>query len=337
MSSQDPAIDSVRTQSAPMHLWRGRVDAHEGALGLRWHQLMQAWDGEPAEERGLCLLGFASDEGVRRNQGRIGAAAGPDAIRRALANLPAHQCRKLYDAGSIACPTGSEFPNSLETAQKTYADRLAQVLDSGHFPLVLGGGHEIAYGSFTGLAQHLTQQAQDKAPRIGIINFDAHFDLRRDAQPSSGTPFLQIAEQCAQRQWPFHYFCLGVSEFANTPALFQRAESHQVQWTMDRDTIWPQVANVEHQLEHFINQVDYLYLTICLDVFPAAYAPGVSAPSAFGVEVSLVEHLIQAIASSGKLRLADIAEMSPGFDQDQRTARLAARLGAGIANIVASQ
>ena len=37
---------------------------------------------------GAVLIGFPCDEGVRRNGGRVGAAAGPAALRAALANLP---------------------------------------------------------------------------------------------------------------------------------------------------------------------------------------------------------------------------------------------------------
>ena len=37
---------------------------------------------------GVALLGFSSDEGVRRNQGRSGAKEGPLALRQALVNMP---------------------------------------------------------------------------------------------------------------------------------------------------------------------------------------------------------------------------------------------------------
>ena len=70
--------------------------------------------------------------------------------------------------------------------------------------------------------------------------------------------------------------------------------------------------------------------TTCLDVLPAAVAPGVSAPAPRGVDLDVIESVIDAVASCGKLRLADIAELNPAFDIDQRTARVAARLVARI-------
>ena len=84
-------------------------------------------------------------------------------------------------------------------------------------------------------------------------------------------------------------------------------------------------------LEKFLAGVDIVYLTICLDVVPAATAPGVSAPAAYGVSLEVVEALVDLVTVSGKLRLTDIAEMNPRFDIDQRTARVAARLVSRIA------
>ncbi|MFO6373202.1 arginase family protein, partial [Pseudomonas aeruginosa] len=85
-------------------------------------------------------------------------------------------------------------------------------------------------------------------------------------------------------------------------------------------------------LDSFLQSVDHLYLTVCLDVLPAAQAPGVSAPSAHGVEMPVVEHLVRRAKASGKLRLADIAELNPQLDSDQRTARIAARLVDSLVN-----
>jgi formiminoglutamase len=73
-------------------------------------------------------------------------------------------------------------------------------------------------------------------------------------------------------------------------------------------------------------QVAAVYFTVDLDVLPAGVAPGVSAPATLGVPLSVVEACLQLVKSSGKLRLADIAEINPQRDGDGRTARVAARL-----------
>ncbi len=307
-----------------MEPWQGRVDPE--ADSARWHQRIQPLaDGS---EPGLALLGFASDEGVRRNHGRVGAANGPSAIRKALANLGWHRSGPAYDAGDVVCADGD-----LEAAQARLGGNVCTLLDAGHLPIVLGGGHEVAFGSWQGLAGHLggdrfEQQAPRKAaPRIGIINFDAHFDLRDPAQvTSSGTPFAQIAEQCAARGWPFAYACIGISRASNTRALFQRAAELGVLVREDHEIRESRLPGLVTELQAFIAGCDAVYLTIDIDVLPACEAPGVSAPAARGVALSLLEPLLEFVRDSGKLRLADLAELNPEHDIDNRTARVAARL-----------
>ncbi|WP_372372702.1 formimidoylglutamase [Vreelandella venusta] len=300
-----------------MSLWTGRTDPELNSE--RWHQKIQPLS--PTAAPGCALLGFESDAGVARNQGRTGAAQGPSALRKALAPLAWHRTGPAYDAGNVLCEG-----DALETAQQALADRLAALLKAAHFPVVLGGGHEVAYGSWLGLAKHLADNGE-KAPRIGIINFDAHFDLRDPAHVrSSGTPFTQIADECAKRGWPFRYACLGVSRAANTRALFNRAAQLGVMVREDRDFQPAQLECIRRDLERFMVRCDHLYLTIDLDVLPAGDAPGVSAPAARGVSLALLEPLIETIRDSGKLRLADLAELNPDHDIDSRTARAAARI-----------
>jgi formiminoglutamase len=303
-----------------MRLWNGRVDEGSATKSCRWHQQVAPL-GEISQAAGIVLLGVACDEGVRRNQGRVGAAAGPDAIRRALASQAWHSQRKLYDAGNLRCKN-----NDLEALQQEQAKLVKKLLDKGHFPLLLGGGHEIAYGSFLGLAQHLA--ASGGAGPIGIINFDAHFDLRQAAVPTSGTPFLQIAEYCQAGGIPFHYCCLGISEPANSAALFAQATQLDVSYLLDSELNSRQYSPIEQQLRAFITPCQAVYLSIDLDVLPAATAPGVSAPAAHGVALPELEHLLAVIRSLAqeRLRVADIAEYNPEYDIDSRTAQVAARL-----------
>src|SRR5699024_1423972 len=76
----------------------------------------------------------------------------------------------------------------------------------------------------------------------------------------------------------------------------------------------------------FAHDLDVLYLTIDLDVLPAAVAPGVSAPAGLGVETALVAAAVRAAAATGTLALLDVVELNPALDIDGRTARTAARL-----------
>ncbi|MFT4940954.1 MAG: formiminoglutamase [Paraglaciecola sp.] len=298
------------------YLWQGREDTEEGQNGLRWHQVINSQQ----HTLNCSLLGFECDLGVAANKGRVGAAKGPNAIRHALANLAWHADCALYDAGNIVAET------HLADAQDHYAQQVAKNLNENTLVIGLGGGHEISWGSYQGLVQHL---AADSNKKIGIVNFDAHFDLRNPSKnTSSGTPFRQIAEYCQTHNKPFHYACLGVAESSNTSALFTYAKQTKTRYLLDFHC---HLKKAKQLIEPMLTEVDELYVTVCLDAFPAHIAPGVSAPSALGISVEFVINMLRWIAESQSTfhynwRLADIAEMNPQYDIDNRTAKLAARL-----------
>ena len=311
-------------QLADMRLWSGRTDSEDGKAGERWHQRITPLQLDSAP--GLAILGFASDEGVRRNKGRIGAAKGPRILRLAMANLPATFDKPLYDAGNVRVEK-----EDLESAQSLLGARITELLDGGHFPLVLGGGHEIAYGSYQGIARWMRELHRDKT--LGIINFDAHLDLRIPApKGSSGTPFYQIAEQCEINGKPFHYLCVGAADNANTPALYNRADELGAQVIRDREITPWNLDAVREKIAAFISGVDFVYLTVCLDVFPAAVMPAVSAPASRGVPLEVFEPMLDTVLDSGKVCMADMAEFNPYFDIEDHAARTAARVAFQIAN-----
>jgi len=305
-------------------VWQGRVDVEDPELSRRLHQHVHADDLPVDYHSAPVLVGFACDEGVRRNQGVLGAAEGPDAIRKALANLACSEDFEFFDAGDVTCRDGY-----LEAAQQKLANNLTRILESNGRPFVLGGGHEVGWASYLGAQQFLQTHAPDK--QLGILNFDAHFDLRNpDPAPSSGTPFRQCQEWCHHNDVPFHYAVLGINPTANTDALFHFAFEHDVTWVEDLDCHMAVMPHLQQQLRDWLQPLDFVYVTLCLDVFPAAYAPGVSAPAALGVEPLVVFKLLQFLMDEAEqqnkqILLVDVAEMNPSKDIDQRTARLAAR------------
>ena len=92
----------MNTESAPLFTpapeWSGRSDG-PGAEHARWHSVINQAESAP-----VTLLGFASDEGVLRNGGRQGAAAGPAALRSALGSLAVHHEHALADAPPAPSP-----------------------------------------------------------------------------------------------------------------------------------------------------------------------------------------------------------------------------------------
>ncbi len=302
----------------PMPAWTGRDD---GFGPERFHQCIQAVELDALVSqvgRPVALVGFACDEGVKRNHGRIGAAQGPEFLRRSLANFAWNPqgAPTLFDVGDVFC-TDSD----LEGAQQELGRVVSALHTKNCLPFVLGGGHETAWGHFQGLAQHHKNTL--------IINFDAHYDLRPlidGSFGSSGTPFTQIAQHCQDTAQPFHYCVIGLQEGANTASLRERAAIGKVHSIFAQQLHHEGWKSVESDLIRLISSHDTVYLSICLDVFAQAYAPGVSAPQALGLLPTQVLPLLQCIAASGKLVGVDIVELCPPQDRDMQTARLGAAL-----------
>ena len=171
--------------TTPAPAWTGRTDGTT-VEHLRWHQAVEPYtDTAP----GACvLIGFASDEGVERNKGRRGAAAGPDALRGALSSMALAEPIRAYDAGTVTVAG-----NELEDAQETLGAAVGAALDAGQFPVVFGGGHEVAYGTYLGLAGSAIRtpdvRARDREPRRPLRS--ARRTRRRVRAPRSGRSLEQ--------------------------------------------------------------------------------------------------------------------------------------------------
>jgi formiminoglutamase len=305
-------------------IWQGRNDNEEMPFAYRWHhRVIGKVDAEKVDlQSRLGLLGFCCDVGVQRNQGRPGAASGPIFFRDQMRNVPCHDdSTYLIDYGNVTADTGD-----LENSQIELANAVSDALVDVKRLLVVGGGHETAYGSFMGLRAYLGEEA-----RIGIINLDAHFDLRKvgPAGPSSGTPFYQIHDLVGADN--FHYFCLGVAEESNVASLFRRAEEWGVQYMTDHDIEQASPDKIKAALTQFAKPLDALYLTLDLDVLPHYQMPGVSAPAVRGVTLQAIEMIIDQVRDIQKnckfgLPLVEITELNPSFDPQGVSARTAAVL-----------
>ena len=312
MGFRTAASLTVDVSPAP---WTGRFDG-DGDEHRRWWQAVAPHLPSASESasRPAVVLGFCSDAGVLRNQGRVGAAAAPAAIRSALGPLAFHLDRDVFDAGDVVVEG-----DSLEVGQERAGRAISGLLDAGNLTVVLGGGHETAFASYLGVAG----SAAVRGKRLGVLNLDAHFDLRDEPTPSSGTPFLQMAHAEAAAGRELEYAVVGISEPNNTRTLFNTAERLGVRYLLDEQCT-PEAVQVF--VADFLAGVDVVYLTIDLDVMPASVAPGVSAPAAYGVPLPVISAVCRQVAASGKLLHLDVAELNPEFDIDSRTAKVAARL-----------
>ncbi|WP_392348530.1 formimidoylglutamase [uncultured Polaribacter sp.] len=283
-----------------------------------WHQEIAVAHIEDINSKkniNIGLVGYVCDEGVKRNQGRIGARKGPKSIRNKLGKLPIHfKDKKITDFGDVVC-----IDKNLEDCQKALSKTITKLIQQNVLPIAIGGGHDIAYANFNGIKDALKNISKNK---IGIINFDAHFDLRVvETQPNSGTPFNQILTENND----VAYFAIGIQQQSNPKELFEIAAKKNVSYVSNFECETLSEA-LKSKLNTFIKEIDYVYITIDMDGFSSAYAPGVSAPSTLGFTPNFVYKVLAFLFQSKKVISCDIAELNPDFDVDGSTAGLAARL-----------
>ncbi|MDR6922096.1 MULTISPECIES: formimidoylglutamase [Chryseobacterium] len=296
-------------------IWQGRLDGEE----LLFHRLFQRVKDEhnydTISTNDFVMHGFAVDEGVRRNKGRLGAKDAPDVIRKNMSNFPViFPDFSLLDFGNITCENGD-----LETAQNSLAKNVSKVLLKGGKSLVLGGGHEVTYAHYLGVKTAFPEQ------KIGIINIDAHFDNRQPEKkvgPSSGTGFWQIAQE-----GPINSLHIGIQRNSNTLKLFDTAHQYGMKYILADELFFENLPSIYQRIDELLDNVDYAYLTICMDVFNASIAPGVSASAYNGIFADATfMHFYRHILKNKKVVSLDAAEVNPSFDIQDRTARLAACL-----------
>jgi formiminoglutamase len=248
----------------------------------------------------------------------LGAAKAPSQIRKIASGLAIHfdsDQKAIVDAGDVICSGGK-----MEAAGGLLTKKIFELSSAGFFPVVLGGGHETAYYHYKGLAEASSDAT------IGIINLDAHFDLREYKTGShSGSSFRQILDDCKQGSRPFHYLPIGIRPESNARSLFELMDKSKQKYVLLSD-LQQDFEEVLTQISAFLEKVDKVYLSIDMDCFPSAYAPGVSAAAPDGMLPYHAIKVIESLKRSEKLLSVDIVEVNPTYDVDDRTSKLAAQL-----------
>lgn len=271
------------------------------------------WFTDNVQRPRVALVGFPSDAGVRRNGGRTGAAQAPDAIREMLYRLTpdarnyAGFCNLLAHAADLGNVSVS---GDVEKDQQQLGAVLIPLLAQQTIPVVIGGGHETAYGHFLGYA------GQDQS--VHILNIDAHADVRplKNGKAHSGSPFYQALEH------PGGY-CTGYTVLGLSPVSV--AQSH-VQYMQARScTFYWRDALDSAFLHSFFEQLDQpTMVTMDMDVVQQAEAPGVSAPAGDGIPLRLLYEFAYLAGKSRYVKSIDLVEVNPVFDTDLQTVRAAA-------------
>jgi formiminoglutamase len=258
-----------------------------------------------------AIIGLPDDRGVALNGGRPGAAEGPNAIRKWLYRLVPPRHLALADLGDLG------MTDDLDADHRTATSAIAAALGHADKVAVLGGGHDWGYCPIAALMQ---------GGIAGFVNFDAHLDVRASKVHHSGTSYWRALESGINGENAFWY---GVQMAATAAAHRQYVEAHGglISWA---DSLDPEadgfLTSTDARFGEFAEGCDYLDVSLDMDVFSSASAPGVSAPQPLGLSPEEIIVMLSSVFSAPKLRTVGIYETAPPLDlPGEPTSRLAAR------------
>lgn len=264
----------------------------------------------------IVILGCPQDEGVRRNQGREGAALAPEAIREQFYKLTTFNIRhRFFDLGNV------KIGSTLEETHDTHSAIVEQVLRDGKRVIVLGGGNDISYPDGTAMAEVYGPENW-----IGI-NVDSHLDVRLAEQRNSGTPYRQLLDE--GHLLPNRFFEVGYQTHFCSPVYYDyiaKLGVQRISLELLRSRHDPDLELKEAIKQKFVHHSNSLstFFGFDLDVVRSSDAPGVSAPSPLGLRAGEFIQLVKYAASLANTKMIEFSEVNPKFDADNRTTKLTA-------------
>lgn len=264
----------------------------------------------------IVILGCPQDEGVRRNNGRIGAAAAPDAIRQQFYKLTPFNIRKrVFDFGDL------QVTGSLEEVHDRLTAVVKQILNDGKRLIILGGGNDISYADGRAMSEIY-------GPEWWIgVNIDAHLDVRVDQPRNSGTPYRQLLDE--KLLLPDCFFEVGFQSHFCSPIYYEYIRNlgvHRISLELLRSRAEADLELKESIKQKFIGHSASLntFFGFDMDAVRMADAPGTSAPSPLGLKALEFIQLVKYAASLANTKIIEFTEVNPNFDIDNRTAKLVA-------------
>ncbi len=299
------ALDLLGTKKDPEDIRLGEIVRSDSSL---------------IPEGGWVVAGYPDDEGINLNGGRPGAALAPSAIRKYL-----YRCTPAVGrADSVAIVDRGDL--SVETL--TLGDRHAKArkesarcMSEGARWLGLGGGHDYGFPDTAGFLDSLDPRAKPL-----VINFDAHLDVRPTSKGfHSGTPFRRLLEEFKDTE----IVAIGIQSQCNSRAHLNWLQQQGAE-ILFLDDLWltgqnPGVVICERLLPR-LERLRPVFISVDLDVFSSAFAPGCSQSWPYGLSPEAVMMAIDFICSRARVMGLGLYEVSPPLDIDDRTSRLAAQI-----------
>lgn len=220
--------------------------------------------------------------------------------------------------------------NTIENISSQLSSRVIQHLSNGNSPIVIGGDHSCAIGTWSGVKHHLGEDA-----RLGLIWIDAHMDSHTTkTSPSQNVHGMPLAcllgygddrltsiATGTPKLLPQDVCLIGIRSFESAEAALLRELGVRIYFMEEvrRRGMMSVFAEARH---HVCSSTAVYGISLDLDALDPIDAPGVGTPVPGGlIQEEIIEALLLA-SGDEKLLAMEIVEYNPYLDKHFVTAQV---------------
>jgi arginase len=276
---------------------------------------------------------------MQRQVELIGAAWGIGGAEPGCADAPAalmplvveqlERCGVALRCGPILSPSRAERRKQLAVSKLCglLASAVADSMQRGNLPCVLGGDHSCAGGTWTGVARSIKGE-------LGLVWIDAHMDAHTPGTSHTGRLHgMPLAWLLGEDDDPLYGLTTGVIEPRHVALIgvrsFEPEERARLEHLGVRVIYMDEVRSrgigpvLDEALAIATRGTSAFGISIDLDVVTPDEAPGVGTPVPDGVSGAQLARALERIGGRPDLAAVELVEYSPRLDPTGRTARVA--------------
>ena len=293
------------------------------------------------KKRQIAIIGAPLDLGA----GRRGVDMGPSAVR--VANLNGRLAELGYDVEDLGnVPVVQPESEAEVDSRAKYLPQIAEIcrvtaemvdrtLESGKFPLLLGGDHSSAVGTVAGASQYFRSRDQ----KLGLIWIDAHTDMNTPSSSPSGNVHGMPLACCigegpdeltnifgySPKVNPENVALVGIRSVDGCERdIVQRSGVHA--FTMRDIDERGMRAVFEEAIRIASSGTAGIHVSLDMDSVDPREAPGVGTPVQGGITYREAHLAMEMLGDTGRLTSMEVVEVNPVIDEANRTAILAVEL-----------
>lgn len=228
-----------------------------------------------------------------------------------------------------------KYVNEIRNACEQLARSVEEIMEAGEFPIVLGGDHSIAIGSFAGMSAYYRKRNET----IGLIWFDAHADINTpETTPSGnihgmplavllgyGTPQLTDVLGFSPKIDPKYLVHIGARDI--DPGERELIHKLGIRFITMRDIDERGMSACIDEAIHIASTASAGYsVTFDVDALDPGDAPGSGTLVRGGLTYRESHLAMEKIAEAGGMRSLEVVEINTALDVNNKTAELGVEL-----------